>query len=87
MGRTAGTKAFEPKGSPVEMGSINWEKRKRMKKVASSDGREAYFLRMLPRPSIIIYRGEENGRWTGVIEKRDGRWVVVQQHFSFASDR
>ena len=23
----------------------------------------------------------------GVVEKRDGRWVVVQQHFSFASDR
>jgi ketosteroid isomerase-like protein len=26
-------------------------------------------------------------RWTGVLEKRDGRWVVVQMHFSFASDR
>jgi len=26
-------------------------------------------------------------RWTGVVEKRDGRWVIVQQHFSFASDR
>lgn len=26
----------------------------------------------------------ENARWTGVVEKRDGRWVVVQQHFSFA---
>ena len=26
----------------------------------------------------------ENTRWTGVCEKRDGRWVVVQQHFSFA---
>lgn len=27
----------------------------------------------------------ENTRWTGVLEKRDGRWVIVQQHFSFAS--
>lgn len=22
-------------------------------------------------------------RWTGVLEKRDGRWLIVQQHFSF----
>jgi hypothetical protein len=29
----------------------------------------------------------ENTRWTGVVEKRDGRWVIVQQHFSFASDK
>ncbi len=27
----------------------------------------------------------ENTRWTGVLEKRNGRWVVVQQHFSFAA--
>ncbi|MCP4725881.1 MAG: nuclear transport factor 2 family protein [bacterium] len=37
------------------------------------------------------WRGEpanwENTRWTGVLEKRDDHWVVVQQHFSFASDR
>ena len=26
----------------------------------------------------------ENTRWTGVTEKRDGKWVIVQQHFSFA---
>jgi hypothetical protein len=25
-----------------------------------------------------------NTRWTGVLEKRDGRWVIVQMHFSFA---
>jgi ketosteroid isomerase-like protein len=25
-------------------------------------------------------------RWTGVLEKRDGRWVIMQMHFSFASD-
>lgn len=28
----------------------------------------------------------ENARWTGVLEKRDGRWVIVQMHFSFATD-
>lgn len=26
-------------------------------------------------------------RWTGVLEKRDGRWVIVQMHFSFAEDK
>jgi ketosteroid isomerase-like protein len=26
-------------------------------------------------------------RWTGVLEKRDGSWVIVQMHFSFASDK
>jgi len=25
-------------------------------------------------------------RWTGVLAKRDGRWQIVQMHFSFASD-
>jgi ketosteroid isomerase-like protein len=25
-------------------------------------------------------------RWTGVLEKRQGRWVIVQMHFSMASD-
>jgi ketosteroid isomerase-like protein len=29
----------------------------------------------------------ENVRWTGVLEKRDGRWVIVQMHFSDASDK
>ncbi|MCW8816543.1 MAG: nuclear transport factor 2 family protein [Ignavibacteriaceae bacterium] len=28
----------------------------------------------------------ENTRWTGVLEKRNSKWVVVQQHFSFASE-
>ena len=28
-----------------------------------------------------------NTRWTGVLEKRDGRWVIVQMHFSFATDQ
>ena len=26
-------------------------------------------------------------RWTGVLEQRDGRWVIVQMHFSFAFDK
>jgi hypothetical protein len=27
-----------------------------------------------------------NTRWTGVLEKRSGRWVIVQMHFSFAHE-
>ena len=26
-------------------------------------------------------------RWTGVLEKRSGRWLIVQMHFSMASDQ
>ena len=26
-------------------------------------------------------------RWTGVLEKRAGRWLIAQMHFSFASDK
>ena len=29
----------------------------------------------------------EDARWTGVLEKRDNRWVIVQMHFSLASDK
>ena len=29
----------------------------------------------------------EDVRWTGVLEKRDGRWMIVQMHFSDASDK
>lgn len=31
--------------------------------------------------------GWKDTRWTGVLERRDGRWVIVQMHFSFASDK
>ncbi len=30
--------------------------------------------------------GWDNCRWTGTLEKRDGRWVIVQMHFSLAKD-
>ena len=30
--------------------------------------------------------GWDNCRWTGTLEKRDGNWVIVQMHFSFAKD-
>jgi len=51
-------------------------------------GEVAWFYCVLD--DINTYKGEpacwENARWTGVVEKRAGRWVVVSQHFSFASD-
>jgi hypothetical protein len=28
----------------------------------------------------------ENTRWTGVLEKRNSHWTIVQMHFSFAAD-
>jgi len=30
--------------------------------------------------------GWDNARWTGVLEKRGDRWVIVQMHFSFPKD-
>jgi hypothetical protein len=51
-------------------------------------GEVAWFYCVLD--DINTFKGEpaswENARWTGVVEKRDGKWVVVQQHFSFAGD-
>jgi|WetSurMetagenome_2_1015567.scaffolds.fasta_scaffold113756_3 hypothetical protein len=39
---------------------------------------------------INEWKGEpanwENVRWTGVLEKRNDRWIIVQQHFSFAKE-
>lgn len=31
--------------------------------------------------------GWTNARWTGVLEKRDGKWLLVQQHFSLPTDQ
>jgi hypothetical protein len=31
--------------------------------------------------------GWKDTRWTGVLEKRNGKWLIVQMHFSFASDK
>ena len=31
--------------------------------------------------------GWKDTRWTGVLEKRGGAWVIAQMHFSFASDK
>jgi ketosteroid isomerase-like protein len=53
----------------------------------SKSGDVAWFYCILD--DINEWKGQpsnwENTRWTGVLEKRGGRWVIVQQHFSFAS--
>ncbi len=53
----------------------------------SRSGDVAWFFCILD--DINEWKGKpaswENTRWTGTLEKRDGRWVVVQMHFSFAA--
>jgi TolB protein len=54
----------------------------------SKSGDVAWFFCILD--DINEWKGQpanwENTRWTGVLEKREGRWRMVQQHFSFAED-
>lgn len=53
----------------------------------SRGGDVAWFFAVLD--DINEWKGRpanwEDTRWTGVLEKRDGRWVMVQQHFSYAA--
>jgi ketosteroid isomerase-like protein len=53
----------------------------------SKSGYVAWFFCMLD--DINEWKSQpaswENARWTGVLEKRDNNWVIVQMHFSFAS--
>jgi ketosteroid isomerase-like protein len=53
----------------------------------SKSGYVDWFFCMLD--DINEWKGQpaswENARWTGVLEKRDNNWVIVQMHFSFAS--
>jgi hypothetical protein len=54
----------------------------------SKSGDVAWFFCMLN--DINEWKGQpanwENTRWTGVLEKRNKHWIIVQMHFSFASD-
>lgn len=51
----------------------------------SRSGDVAWYSAVLD--DIAEWKGKRGGwyntRWTGVLEKRDGKWVIVQQHFSF----
>ncbi len=52
----------------------------------SPEGDAAWFYCILD--DINEWKGEpaswENTRWTGVLIRKDGRWIMMQQHFSFA---
>jgi len=54
----------------------------------SSNGDVAWWSCMLD--DFGEWNGEStswiNARWTGVMEKRDGKWVIAQMHFSFGTD-
>lgn len=54
----------------------------------SQMGNVAWFCCMLD--DINEWKGQpanwENTRWTGVLEKSDGKWVMAQMHFSFAEN-
>jgi len=54
----------------------------------SRSGDVAWFFCILD--DINEWKGQpanwENTRWTGVLEKRDGNWIIVQMHFSFAQN-
>ena len=54
----------------------------------SKTGEIAWFFCMLD--DINTWKGQpanwENTRWTGVLEKRNDNWTIVQMHFSFASE-
>ena len=54
----------------------------------SKDGTVAWWFCILD--DINEWKGQpanwENTRWTGVLEKREGAWVIVQMHFSFARE-
>jgi ketosteroid isomerase-like protein len=52
----------------------------------SKSGDVAWFFCILD--DINEWKGQpaswENTRWTGTLEKREGNWIIVQMHFSFA---
>lgn len=54
----------------------------------SGSGDAAWFFCILN--DINEWKGKpanwENTRWTGVLEKRNDKWVIVQMHFSFANE-
>jgi len=66
-----------------------WYKTKEVGINISKSGDVAWYHCLLD--DVGLWNGQEAGwhdvRWTGVLEKRDGKWVVVQMHFSFALEQ
>jgi ketosteroid isomerase-like protein len=59
-----------------------------LKITLSQSGEVAWYYCILN--DINEWKGQplswENVRWTGILEKRKGKWVIVQMHFSFPED-
>ncbi|HSQ34451.1 MAG TPA: nuclear transport factor 2 family protein, partial [Candidatus Binatia bacterium] len=53
----------------------------------SSSGTVAWWSCILDEAASWAGRpvGWKDTRWTGVLEKRAGKWLIVQMHFSFAA--
>lgn len=55
----------------------------------SRDGDVAWYSCFLD--DISEWDGRKSGwlnvRWTGVLEKRNGRWLIMQMHFSYPEER
>ena len=66
-----------------------WYKTKEMAINLSRSGDVAWWHCLLD--DMGLWSGKEAGwkdvRWTGTLEKRDGKWVIVQMHFSFAVEQ
>jgi hypothetical protein len=66
-----------------------WVKTKEMAINLSRSGDVAWWHCLLD--DMGLWYGKEGGwkdvRWTGTLEKRDGKWVIVQMHFSFATEQ
>ena len=66
-----------------------WFKTKDMVINLSRSGDVAWWHCLLD--DMGLWYGKEAGwkdvRWTGTLEKRDGKWVIVQMHFSFATEQ
>jgi len=66
-----------------------WFKTKKMVINVSASGDVAWYHCLLD--DVGLWDGQEAGwhdvRWTGVLEKRGGRWVIVQMHFSFSVEQ
>lgn len=55
----------------------------------SNSGNVAWWYGILD--DVNEWKGEPSSwmdtRWTGVLEKREGKWIIVQMHFSFGKDQ
>jgi hypothetical protein len=70
-------------GSP-DFKAIRYEIRNLRINLSASDDVAWYYCEL---DDINEWKGKPacwmNTRWTGVLEKREGNWVIVQMHFSF----